>query len=193
MNKILLLCGLGIAVLGILILIGVFMWGLGVLNKEAVLNNQVLAKVEANKSEHDNMSKSIKQSAQVSQAEADAIANIIVGNSNARGKNGGTLVTMVKEACPTLPELSFKQLMNIVNAKRDTFNRVQKELVDVNLQHDNMFDVQPSGLVLSMFGRKKQDISHWIVTSAATQEAFTTGQDNDTDLGLSPKKTTIEK
>jgi anti-sigma factor RsiW len=181
--------GIGLTVLGVLFIIGIFMWGLGVLNREAVLNNQVLAKVQANKSEHDTMSKTIKQSAQITQAEADAVAAIIVGNSQARGKSGGTMVSMVKEAVPSLDpnSLSFKQLMNVVISKRETFNRVQKELVDVNLQHDNMFDVQPSGMVVSIFGRKKQDISMWIITSAETQEAYKTGQDNDTDLGLTHK------
>jgi hypothetical protein len=186
--------GIGLAVLGVLFIIGLGLWGLGVLNKEASLNVDVMAKVEANKSEHDNMSKSIKQSAQVSQAEADAIAKIIVGNSDARGKNGGSMVTMVREAVPTLPELSFKQLMNIVIAKRDTFNRVQKELVAINAAHDKMLVEQPSGALLSIFGRKRIDISMWVITSADTQEAYRTGQDNDTDLGLTPsKKTTLEK
>lgn len=186
--------GIGLSVIGALFIIGIVMWGFGILNREATLNDQVLAQVSANKSEHDTMSKTIKQSAQISQAEADAIAKIIVGNSDARGKNGGSMVTMVREAVPTLPELSFKQLMNVVISKRETFNRVQKQLVDINLQHDIMFDTQPSGMVVSMFGRKKQDISMWIITSAETQEAYRTGQDNDVDLGLTPsKKTTVEK
>ncbi len=158
----------------------VVMYVFSVSNQEAGLRNLITAKQVANTADQDNMWKTIKQVAQVTDAQKNAIMEVVVGYATARGGNKGSLATLVHEAVPTIDSTAFVKLQNVVDSKRSEWTRSQKELIDFKREHDNIIDMQPSGLVCSLLGRHKIDIV--VVTSAKTKEAFKTGEDNDTDL-----------
>jgi len=174
-----------IALIGGLVFFGViavilFVWCVGLYNKEARLRNQIVAK------QKDNTWKKISQAAQVTDAQKQALMDIIVGNSKARAGNGnsGQLATFVHEAVPNVDTSTFNQLMNIVTSTRDAWTMRQKELLDFKREHDNLMDVFPGSILFSLLGKTKIDVT--IVTSGRTEDAFKTGKDDDIDLF--PKK-----
>lgn len=149
-------------------------------NEEIRLRNLITAKQADNESELDNMQKKIMQSAGITKEAAKTIRDIVVGNSEARTKGSGSLATLVREAVPNTDQTSktFLHLMDIVTGSRDRWTSRQKEILDMNREHDNAIDVSPSSWVCG----SRPKIHVIIVTSAAAKEAFRTGEDNDTQL-----------
>jgi hypothetical protein len=181
-----------------LVIVGILtflLFGLGgcfvsTMNKEVSLRNLITAKQSSNKVEFDNMWKKNTESFQITQAQKDALYDIIVGNSKARAGNGngGSLAQLVHEAVPNLDNTTalYQQLMNTVVASRNEWTRKQNEILDMKREHDNLIDMFPSSLVCSILGRQKIDVK--IVTSGRTEEAFDSGQDNQVGFDQAPKK-----
>lgn len=190
MNKTLIGCGIFL-VLGLIIAIILGIFFVNTMNKETRLRNQITAKQTDNTSEYDNLWKKLSQSAQVTDAQKEALREIIVGNAQARKSGGGSLATMVHEAVPTVDTSTFNNLLNIVTSSRDAWTMRQKELIDLKREHDNIIDLFPSNLICMVLGRQKIDIK--IVTSSRTGEAFKTGKDDDVDLFNRKKETKVEK
>lgn len=185
MNK-WLIGGIGLAVFGGLLLVVLLIYGVSVSNGEARLRNQLKAKQTDNNSEYDNLWKKISQSAQVTDAQKQALVDIIVGNSKARaGQGGGSLATMVHEAVPNVDTKTFENLQNIITGSRDSWTFRQKELLDLKREHDNMLSTFPSSMILGFLGREPIDVT--IVTSGRTKDAFKTGADDDVDVFNKPK------
>jgi hypothetical protein len=134
------------------------------------------------------MWKKISQVAQVTDAQKNALMEIFQGYAQARsGKSqGGALATWIHESCPTVDTSTFNNLQNIIAGSRDRWTERQKELIDLKREHDNIRTVFPSSVVCGIFG--KTEIKITIVTSSRTDEAFTTGRDDDTNVFQTPKK-----
>jgi hypothetical protein len=165
-----------VAVVGVVMVAGMYF---SYSNTEIRQRNLIVAKQKDNQSEFDNMVKKIGQVAQVTQESMKMIKEIIVGNSTARG-GGGSLFKMVTEAVPNLDVSSqtFRDLVNIITASRDSFTMRQKEILDLKRVHDNIIDVFPS----SMFVGGRGKISVVIVTSTRADEAFKTGKDDNLNV-----------
>jgi hypothetical protein len=161
-----------------------FSWGVSISNAEIQQKNLVLAKQESNKNWLTECNNTISNAAEVTDAQRQALMDIIVGNAKARadGQGKGSLAAMVQEAVPNVDTSVYKNLLNIVTAKREGFKRVQDELIDLNRVHNVMLQTFPSSLVCSFLGRKEIEIT--VVTSTRTQKAFETGKDDDTGLNL---------
>jgi hypothetical protein len=168
----------GIILLGVILLVSV----LGSFNSYTRFENLAKAAQTDNKNILDNTRKSIREAANVSDKEVEALTNIITGYADARGGNTageGQLVTvgMVTEAVPSIQGIeTLKNLQNIVVAGRKDWQMAQTRLVDIKRQADNMLGTVPSGLILKMFGKKEIEII--IVTSKETEGNFATGEDN---------------
>lgn len=148
-------------------------------NKEVGLRNQIVAKQVDNQSELDNMMKKIKQVAQVSEKEVEAIKDIVTGYASARsGQGGGSLFTMVSESVPNQSPETLRQLSNLIAGSRDRWTQRQKELLDIKREHDNMIDMFPSSIIVG--GRGKIDVK--IVTSTRASDAMSTGVDDDVNV-----------
>jgi thiol:disulfide interchange protein len=79
----------------------IIIYFLSVSNTEAGLRNLITAKQVANTTEQDNMWKTIKQVAQVTDAQKNAIMEVVVGYATARGGGkSGSLATLVHESVP---------------------------------------------------------------------------------------------
>lgn len=184
---------LGILAAILIPLLVVIVYVFSVSNNEAGLRNLINAKQTANTTEQDNMWKTIKQTAQVTEAQKDAIMQVVVGYATARGGNGkaGSLATLVHESVPNVDTTAFVKLQNVIDSKRSEWTRAQKELIDYKREHDNLIDMQPSGLVCSILGRKKIEIV--VITSAQTKETFRTGEENEVDLFQKTDTKRVEK
>lgn len=177
-NKLIVGLGIvGVIALGALMVIGTV---ISTSNQEVALRTTIETKQRDNTSELDNTIKKIGQSAQVTTAQKEALKEIIVGNAQARSSKGGSLALFVKEAVPNIDTSVFNNLMNVITSSRDAFTQRQKELLDLSREHNNLMRRFPSGVILSLLGRKEIPVQ--IVTSTRTTEAFSSGKDDDTKV-----------
>lgn len=143
----------------------------------------------------DNTRKAIRDAAAISDKEVEALVDIIVGNSQARGSttagNGAAVtVGVVHEAVPAVTEVkTLNKLMNIVVAGRKDWQNAQTRLIEVKRQGDAAIATFPGNLVLGVFGKKPIEIV--IVTSSETKGNFQTGEDNS--QWIEKKSTPAEK
>lgn len=176
-----LLSAVGIVSLVLVVAVVLGIMTISTLNREGILRVTIEQKQKDNTSEFDNMWKKIAQTAQVSEKQASVLKDIFVSYADARtDKNGGALMKWVQESCPNVDTGVFNKLMDIITASRDAWTFRQKELLDLNREHEKMFAVFPSNIILGMFGRQRIDVK--IVTSERTDKAFETGKDNSTEL-----------
>lgn len=174
-----------VGVIGAVLVVGGLLIGgsiVSTLNREGTLKVALEAKQDDNKNEMDGMWKTISQTAQVTEEQKNALIEIFNGYAGARtGANkGGSLANWIHEAVPNVDTSTFNNLQNIIVGKRDGFVQRQKELLDLNREHNAMFRVFPDNIILSVFGRKETQVV--IVTSDRTENAFHTGKDNDVEL-----------
>lgn len=163
--------------------LGIAAWAIGVSNtynkkyktgKAAQQNSQVV---------FDNTWKKIAQDAQVTDQYKEGFREVYVEIADARYGNDGeagqqTLMKWIQESNPTLDASIYKTLMNTIEGSRNEFTMEQKKLIDIDRELQTMKVVFPQSLVL----KNKPDLEIKLVTSAKTDEAFETGQENDIDL-----------
>jgi hypothetical protein len=174
---------LGVLGVGVAFLLVVGIYFVCTMNGETRLRNTITAKQTDNTSEFDNMWKKIQQSAQVTEGQKDALIAIFNGYASARSesmKGGAGLAKWITESCPNVDTKTFTNLQNIITSARDSWTQRQKELIDLNREHDNIITLFPSSLVCTILGREKIKIV--VVTSTRTDESFKTGKDDDTTL-----------
>lgn len=176
---------IGILAGALLLTVGIgSVWGVGVYNRAQSLKNQITAKEQANTTIFDNMWKKISQSAQVTDAQKDALKEIFSGYAQARTGSGGpssaSFINAVHEAIPQVDVRVFVNLQNIITGARDEWTANQVALVDIGREYNTMLDVFPSNLLLRAFGFEKITVK--LVTSTRTDTAFKTGKDDDVKL-----------
>ena len=154
----------------------------GTLDKENSIRQLVVAKQTDNKSEMDAMWKTIEQSAQVTQAQKDALVEIFNGYAQNRTTEGGGIMKWIQESVPNVDTSTFNNLQNIITSKRDGFARRQKELLDFSREHNTLLGNVWTGFICRTFGRDKIEVT--IVTSTRTEESFTTGKDDNVTLPI---------
>jgi hypothetical protein len=168
-----------IAVAGLILVVS----GISTYNTQSSLKNTYEMKVEANKTDFDNMFKKIQQTAQVSEAQKDAFKEIYTSYASARTSEGqGKVMAWIREAAPKVDLKIYTQVLNIVVGSRDSWTSRQKELVDVAREYNQNLVTFPKNIFLGFFGFKK--IEPQIVTSTRTENAFKTGRDDDIDLKI---------
>jgi hypothetical protein len=153
----------------------------GSYNKMVELRNVCDAKEKSNTAEFDGMYKKIVQSSQIPNEKAKQIKEILKAYVEGRGSNdAGQIVTMVREAVPNIQLPEYGQLMNIVTGSRDTWTRNQNELVSRVNEYNTYIDKFPRTFLAGVFGFPHKEAK--VITSDKTEEAFSTGKDNDTKL-----------
>jgi hypothetical protein len=126
--------------------------------------------------------KVVQQQAQVTSQYKDdfreVYADIMERSDGTEGSN--RLLAFIQRVNPQFDSSLYGQLMSSIEANRRDFEREQKMLIDIDREHDQMFDVFPSNIILGMFNREKTDIQ--VVTSTKTQETFENGVEDDVSL-----------
>jgi hypothetical protein len=155
-------------------------------NSETRLRNQITAKQRDNQNVYDTMIKTIRQNAEVTDAQAQAIGKVFTQYAGARATPTGSFAGALHETVPNLERTSqtFINLQNILTGARSSFQANQTALLDLKREHDDALTVFPSSVFCSWAGKQPIDVT--IVTSDRTQNAFQTGVDNDTQVF--PKK-----
>jgi L-rhamnose mutarotase len=158
------------------------MYCLSTVSREVDLRTQIQAKQEANKPSFDTMWKILAQKAGVTEQYKKDFKEIwpeLIAGRYSQG--GGKMMLWIQERNPDFDSSLYKDLMASIEAERKRFLRDQQLLIDYKREHDQLRKRPISGLVLRMFG-DASEATITIVTSAQTDTAFATGQENDTDL-----------
>jgi len=181
MNKI--LVGLSAVVL-ICIVIGISLvsYMLGTLNLEASSRNKVVAQAKVVESHFDKMWKVIQQKTQITKASADHQKDLVKTLVEGRA---ASFIKIISESNPQVAFSleQFNSLSNSIEAQREGFFREQEEMIDIGRENHLMFDQQPSGVVLALFGREKAELPE-IISSSTTKEVIESGKEDNIDLSL---------
>jgi Tfp pilus assembly protein PilO len=148
-------------------------------NQEIELRNLAKAQQENNKTVYDKVWKVIKQKAGVTDKYANDFKEAYGGLMTARyGDGKNPMWSWVKEHNPNLDVSMYKDLSRSIEALRNEFQQVQKRLIDIKREHDNLRQKIPS----SWFVGGREELVLDIVTSKQTKQVFKTGEENDVDL-----------
>lgn len=172
---------------GALLVIGgiaVGVWIMSTHNDEVSLRNRILAQQDVCKADFDTMWKVIAQKAQIADRYRDSFRDIypqLIAGRYGTDK-GGVLLKWVQESNPQFDASLYKDVMASIEGQREGFFQNQKLLLDLKRQHDTKLQSWPDTLVVG--GRAPVEID--LVLSAATGEAFRTGEENDVTVPGTP-------
>lgn len=175
---------LGISIfLGLVLLIG-GLWTLNTNistdNKEVELRAAITAKVSDQEATFDNMWKILSQKAQVTDQYKNAFKEIYPKLIEGRYSQGdGTLMKWIQESNPSFDVSLYKDLMNSIEIERNAFLTVQRQLIDLKREHDNLLRQWPSKWFIND-GVKEIEIK--IVSSTRSKEVMKSGKDDEVDL-----------
>lgn len=149
-------------------------------NAEVRLRNQVVAQQKSNEAVFDNTWKILQSQAGVAQTERESFrATYSQIMQDTRGVAGsGALASFFTQAKIDISPELFGKLMTSIEAQRTAFTREQQELIDLKREHDTLLQTLPS----SIFVGDRPPIEIIVVTSAKTEAAFGSGQENDVEL-----------
>ena len=149
-------------------------------NTEVRLRNEAEAQQENLEVVFDATWKIIQQKAGVSGQYAKDFKEIYPQLMEGRYGNdrGGALMFWVTEHNPDFDISLYQDLMRSIEAERTKFAREQTKLLDIKREHDNVRETLPGAIFVG--GRPEIEVK--LVTSAKTDEAFSSGQENDIDL-----------
>lgn len=146
-------------------------------NRNARLTNLFEAKQVESKTIHSEMWQTVKEIGGVTDAYASKFDSIYSHIMDARySKGDGSLMKFVTEANPTFDSRLYEKLANVIEEKRIKFNGIQKDLLDIDREHNDLITTFPGTLFLSGAPRFKVQI----VTSTRTEKAFESGKDDET-------------
>lgn len=159
----------------------IFMLGVGYKNQEIELRNQAVAQEDANKLTFDKVWKVLKQKAGVTDKYASDFKDIYSGLMNSRyqgDQKSNPMFKWIQERNPNFSVDLYKDLSSAIESNRAEFLRVQKRLVDIKREHDNLRLKFPS----SIFVGSKPELDIKLVTSGKTEATFNTGKEDNVDL-----------
>lgn len=171
---------LGCGAVGVIAAIAIGLWIMGTHNGEVSLRNRVVAQQDVCRADFDTMWKVLAQKAQIAERYRDSFREIypqlIAGRYG--NERGGALMKWVQESNPQFDVSLYKDLMAAIEGQRRGFFNNQKLLIDLKREHDTLLQSWPAAWVVG--DRARVEIE--LVLSAATDEAYRTGHENDVTL-----------
>jgi len=172
---------LSIIIIPVLVGIGYFV---SVSNREVELKNVFNQKINERTSFYDKMWKVLSQKSQIAVKNDSSFRQNINIIMAARKDADQVFMKWITESNPNANygEVAslYRDLSRSVEAEREGFFQEEKLIQDVKLQHDNLLNRFPSGIILSILGRK--DLVYKPITSDRTDEVMQAGKDNDTKI-----------
>lgn len=165
----------GLVALVLAVIIGLY--SASISNDEVRTRNLATAQETVCKSYFDKMWKIIHEQAGVANEYKDAFKDIYTDIMKGRigTENSGTLMKWIQERNPEFKTTLYEKLMNSIEAQRDGFFVEQKKLISIKNTHDNLLTLIPSKWIVG----SREPLKITIITSAKTNNAYETGEDND--------------
>ncbi len=156
-----------------------FFWWMGIGNDEIGLRNEFKAQEKTVDLFYDDMWKTLKQKANITDKAKDAFKEIYIPMIEGRySKGDGSLMKWVTEQNPTFDQSMYTNLMNAVEAMRNRFFTEQNKLVSIKQEHENLRMKFPSSMVVG----SKPELELKLITSEQTKQVRATGEENDVNL-----------
>lgn len=170
---------LSVVVIAVVLAIMFFSMSISYSNREAKLVNQFNMEMKNREATFDNMFKDISQIAQIAEEYKESFKDIYVHITSERyDKDDGVVMKWIQESNPQFDTKLYDRLANTIEVRRQEFLLVQRKLMDIENQHNNMLDVFPSSLFLS--GRQRLD--YQVISSTHAKKVMETGVDDDIEL-----------
>jgi len=157
----------------------IVMMSVGYHNRSVNLQESIKASQTACKIVYDETWKKVQQDAQITGKYAEDFKQVYTELMNGRYQGGTkSFITLIHENHPQLSDSVYTNLQNTVDAARTKFANEQKSLVDKNREYEAFKRTIPA----NFFVGNDPAINIAIVTSEKTDQAFSTGQENDISL-----------
>lgn len=158
-------------------------------NTEVSLRAQFNAQLATNKSSFDKKWKVLAAEAQIPDKYYDQLKQIWMGalEKAAEGGGGNLATSLTLPQNIQVPPDLYTKLMSSVEENYESFHQDQRRLTAIKAEHDAVLARFPSSIFVG--GRAPLELK--IITSAKTEQAFETGEDNS-DPRLFPSKAEVE-
>ncbi len=174
MNKKLIGIGIGLSVVFLFLLI--FISSIFGINNQCVGQEQsIIAQYNQNKNNYDNYFKKLKETAQVPDMYVDSFKKVYNGIMSGRYGVGGSKAAFqwIQENNPNFDSSLYKQIQEVIEAGRNSFEANQKTLLDKKQIYQTLLGQIPDGFFAKLMGFPKIDLEKYnIVTSEETEGVF---------------------
>lgn len=173
----------GVALLAVSLSIVVYV--VGIKNTFVQYETGVVAQYKQNQNNYDNFWKSVKEVAQVPSMYSDDLKKVYDGAIQGRyGADGSkAMFQFIKEHNPNFDASLYKQIQQVIEAGRNSFQAEQKSLLDKKRIYETALGTTPSGDIAKFFGFPRIDLAKFdIVTSGETTQAFESKQAGELKL-----------
>lgn len=153
-------------------------------NADKTLRNTFTQKMSERTTFYDKMWKIISQKSQIAVKNDSSFRNNIQIIMSGRKDGDAIMWKWVTETNPNANynEVSalYQDLSRTIEAERNGFFEQEKVLQSVKQQHDQIVDMFPGSVIMSILGRSKIDYTP--ITSDVTEQVIKTGKDNNTKV-----------
>lgn len=173
---------IGLVVAGVITISGIAS-GFTLLNHRNVavsLEESIQAQYIANKSNYDNMVKSVKEMVQVTDMYAEDFEKIYTDLIEGRNQDTGLLFKVVKESNPNLDPTVYTSLQREISANRKVFDKNQATISDKVREYNTY--VKKKFIMAAITNRETMNAEKFIVTSSSTVDAFNNGTADEINL-----------
>ena len=157
---------------------------ISVSNRDRVLRNSFDQKINERTAFYDKMFKKIAQNSEIALTNDSSFQRVV--NIQVTGQKNGDKVmwAWVQQSNPTATyeqvASMYRELGLLIDGEREGFFEQERQLQSVKNQHDNLVDIFPGSMIMSILGRDK--ILYHPITSDVTEEVIKTGKDNNVKL-----------
>lgn len=130
----------------------------------------------------------LKEALGVTKIQAEAVEEIITASNESRYGEAGSQASMqwIREQNPNLDQSSYRQVLNLIEAGRNDFQREQTAKLDKIRAYETALGNMPGSFFMKVMGYPTAEFVAAdygkIVTSGHADEAFTTGRDDGVDI-----------
>lgn len=176
-----------IGVGALLLLVGVSCVGtvISTNNSLVSMEQSIKAQYDQNRNNYDNMWKKFREVAQVPAMYTEDLKKVYDSAiTNRYGAEGSkAMFQFIQEHNPTFDSSMYKQIQQVIESGRNSFEANQKMLLDKKRVYETRLGQFPTNFVASFLGFPKIDLNQFnIITSDQTDEAFRTKKADEVKL-----------
>lgn len=177
MNRSVLIVLAGLFLIGLVVFGTIGLTVAGLNNTLASQEEGLKAQYKQNQNNYDNYFKKLKETAQVPDQYVEQLRRVYADALKGRYGDGGAKAVFqaVAEQNPNVDAALYKQVQQVIESGRNSFQADQKTLLDKKRVYETQLRVFPANLVARALGYPTVDLARYdIVTSDETDRAFET-------------------